>query len=312
MKRLYAPQKLKSLFFLVDLLTKFTVIGGNASQDLAKKLARKLKAAYIKTTLRTFPDGENKITLSAKPKKSKIIVVQSIYGPKVNSNLVQCLLLVAQATQFSPDVITVIPYMGYARQDRAFLPNEIVTLQVIARLLKSMGVKKLFVVDIHSEIGLKHFKISAKNISAVTELAKYFKKLKLNQPLVVSPDMGGKKRAKELAKLLKINSIALKKQRDGKTGKVRIISSNLKQVVGKDLILVDDIISTGGSIIKATEFLKKQKCKRVFVACTHALLVGNAERRIKKSGVSKIVSTNTIPGNTSIVDVSNIVADAIM
>jgi len=84
------------------------------------------------------------------------------------------------------------------------------------------------------------------------------------------------------------------------------------KVVDKDLILVDDIISTGGSIIKATEFLKKQKCKRVFVACTHALLVGNAERRIKKSGVSKIVSTNTIPGNTSIVDVSNIVADAIM
>jgi len=311
MKRLYAPQKLKSPFFPVDLLTKFTVIGGNASKDFAKKLARKLKATYIKTTLIKFPDGERKITLVAKPKKNKIIVVQSIYDP-VDSNLVQCLLLVAQAKLFSPDVITVIPYMGYARQDRAFLPNEIVTLQVIARLLKSMGVKKLFVVDIHSEIGLKHFKIPTKNISAVTELAKYFKKLKLNQPLVVSPDVGGWKRAKEFAKLLKINSIALKKQRDKKTGKVKIISSNLKQVVGKDLILVDDIISTGGSIIKATEFLKKQKCKRVFVACTHALLVKDAERRIKKSGVTKIVSTNTIPGNTSIVDVSNIVADAIM
>ena len=97
-----------------------------------------------------------------------------------------------------------------------------------------------------------------------------------------------------------------------KTGKVKIISSNLKEIVGKDLILIDDMISTGESIIKATEFLKKQKCKRVFVACTHALLVDDAERKIKKSGVSKIVSTNTIPGNTSIVDVSNIVADAIM
>jgi len=292
-------------------LTKFTVIGGNASNDLAKKLAKKLKATYIKTTLRTFPDGESKITLSAKLKKSKIIVVQSVYPP-VDSNLIQCLLLVSKARQFSSDVITVIPYMGYARQDREFLPNEIVTLQVIAKLVKSLGATKIVVIDIHSEIGLKHFKISAKNISAVTELAKYFKKLKLKQPLIVSPDMGGKKRAKEFAKLLKINSITLKKQRDRKTGKVRIISSNLKQVVGKDLILVDDIISTGGSIIKATEFLKKQKCKRVFVACTHALLVGDAEKRIKKSGVSKIVSTNTIPGNTSIVDVSNIVADAIM
>jgi ribose-phosphate pyrophosphokinase len=221
-------------------------------------------------------------------------------------------LLISKARQFSSDVTAVIPYMGYTRQDREFLPNEIVTLQVIAKLFKAIGTTKIVVVDIHSEIGLKHFKISAKNISAVTELAKYFKKLKLSQPLIISPDMGGKKRAREFAKLLKINSIALKKQRDGKTGKVRIVSSNLKQVVGKDLILVDDIISTGRSIIKATEFLKKQKCKRVFVACTHALLVGNAERRIKKSGVTKIVSTNTIPGNTSIVDVSNIVADAIM
>jgi ribose-phosphate pyrophosphokinase len=311
MKWLYVPQKLKSRFFLVDSLTKFTVIGGNASQDLAKKLARKLKAAYIKTTLRTFPDGESKITLSTKPKKSKIIVVQSVYPP-VDSNLIQCLLLISKARQFSSDVIAVIPYMGYTRQDREFLSNEIITLQVIAKLFKSIGATKIVMVDIHSVIGLKYFKISAKNISAVTELAKYFKKLKLNQPLIVSPDVGGKKRAKEFAKLLKINSITLKKQRDRKTGKVRIISSNLKQVVGKDLILVDDIISTGESIIKATEFLKKQKCKRVFVACTHALLVGDAERRIKKSGVSKIVSTNTIPGNTSIVDVSNIVADAIM
>jgi len=104
----------------------------------------------------------------------------------------------------------------------------------------------------------------------------------------------------------------LKKHRNRKTGKIRIISSNLKEVVGKDLILVDDMISTGGSIIKATEFLKRQKCKRVFVSCTDGLLVGDPEKKIRKSGVSQIVSTNTIPGNTSVVDVSNIVANEIM
>jgi len=201
--------------------------------------------------------------------------------------------------------------MGYARQDKEFLPNEIVTLQVIARLLKSMDVKKLFVVDIHSEIGLKHFKIPTENISAVTELAKYFKKLKLNQPLVISPDMGGRRRAKEFAKLLKINSITLKKQRDRKTGKVKIISKDLRDVIGRDVILVDDMISTGNSIIKATKFLKKQKCNKVFVACTHALFIDSAENKIKKAGVSKIISTNTIPRSTSVVDVSNIVANAI-
>ena len=292
-------------------MAKFTVIGGNASQDLAKRLARKLKATYINTELRAFPDGENKITLSAKPKKNRIIVVQSAYPP-VDSNLIQCLSLISKAKQFSSNVIAVVPYMGYARQDREFLPGEIVSMQVIAKLFKAAGATKLIVVDIHSLIGLKHFKISAKNISAVPELVKFFKKLKLKNPLVVSPDLGGKKRTKEFAKLLNSNYIALKKKRDRKTGKVKIISTNLKQVIGKDIILVDDMISSGGSIIKATEFLKKQKCKRVFVSCTHALLVGDAEKRIKKAGVTKIVSTNTIPGTTSKVDVSNIIAKTVM
>ena len=292
-------------------MAKFTVIGGNASQDLAKRLARKLKATYINTELRAFPDGENKITLSAKPKKNRIIVVQSAYPP-VDSNLIQCLSLISKAKQFSSNVIVVVPYMGYARQDREFLPGEVVSMQVIAKLFKAAGATKLIVVDIHSLIGLKHFKISAKNISAVPELVKFFKKLKLKNPLVVSPDLGGKKRTKEFAKLLNSNYIALKKKRDRKTGKVKIISTNLKQVIGKDIILVDDMISSGGSIIKATEFLKKQKCKRVFVSCTHALLVGDAEKRIKKAGVTKIVSTNTIPGTTSKVDVSNIIAKTVM
>jgi len=292
-------------------LAKFTVIGGNASQDLAKRLARKLKATYINTELRTFPDGENKVALSAKPKKNRIIVVQSTYPP-VDSNLLQCLSLVSKAKQFSSNVVAVVPYMGYARQDKEFLRGEIVSMQVIAKLFKGAGATKIIVVDIHSLIGLKHFKISAKNVSAVPELVKFFKKLKLKEPLVVSPDLGGKKRAKEFANLLGSNYITLKKKRSRKTGKVKIISTNLKQVIGRDIILVDDMISSGGSIIKATEFLKKQKCKRVFVSCTHALLVGDAEKRIKKAGVSKIVSTNTIPGITSKVDVSNIIAKTVM
>ena len=155
-------------------MTKFTVVGSKASQDLAKKLARKLKATYINTELRTFPDGENKITFSAKPKKSRIIVVQSTYPP-VDSNLLQCLSLISKAKQFSPNVIAVIPYMGYARQDREFLPGEVISMQVIAKLFKAVGAMKIIVVDIHSLIGLKHFRIPAKNISAVPELVKFLK-----------------------------------------------------------------------------------------------------------------------------------------
>ena len=287
-----------------------TVIGGKASEDLAKKLAKQLKASFVSSELRIFPDGESKITISAKPKKGKIVVVNSTYPP-VDSNLMQMLSLISKARQFSSDIVCVIPYLGYARQDREFLPGEVVTLSVIAKLLKASGASKVIIVDIHSKMGLKHFVIPIKNVSATQELVNHFKKLKLKDPLVVSPDLGGAIRAKEFAKLYGTNFIALKKQRDRKTGKVEIMTSDLDGVKGRDLVLVDDMISTGGSIVKATEFLKKQKCGRVYVACTHALLIDNAEKKIRKAGISGIISTNTIPGNTSAVDVSGIIAKAI-
>ena len=200
--------------------------------------------------------------------------------------------------------------MGYARQDKQFLSGEAVTMSVVAKMLQSAGAKKVIVVDIHSKTALNHFKIPTESVSAIPELAKYFKKLKLKNPLVVSPDMGGSSRAKKFASLLNTDFVTLKKSRNRKTGKVRIQSSKA-DVHGRDLIVVDDIISTGGSVVRATQFLKRQKCKRVFVACTHGLLVGDAERKIKKAGVSQIISTNTIPRNTSKVDVSGVIAESI-
>jgi len=292
-------------------LTKFAVIGGNASTDLAKKIAKRLNANFIKFELRVFPDGESKITFLSKPKERKIVIVQST-GPPVDSNLIQALSLVSKAKQFSSEIIMAVPYMGYARQDREFLPGEISTMKVIAKIFESVGVKKIIVVDIHSMFGLKHFKIPAKNVSAVPELVNYFKKMKLKNPLIVSPDGGGKKRVSEFAKLLKSDFLILKKQRDKKTGKIKIISPNEKNVKGRSIILVDDMISTGGSIIKATEFLKKQKCGRIYAACTHALLLRNAAKEIKKAGVVKIISANTIPGKTAVVDISNVIAKAII
>jgi len=290
-------------------LVKFTVIGGGASKDLAKRLARKLKAVYIKTETKIFPDGESKVTLQKIPKKSVILVVQSTYPP-VDTNLLQALSIISQVRKISSRTFAIIPYMGYARQDKQFLSGEVITMSVVAKMLQSVGAKKVIVVDIHSNTALNHFNIPTENVSAVPELAKYFKKLNLKNPLVVSPDMGGYSRSKKFASLLKTDFIVLKKHRDRKTGRVSIQTAKV-DVQGKDLILVDDIISTGGSIIKAAQFLKKQKCKRVFVACTHGLLVEGAEKKIRKAGVSRIISTNTIPGNTSKVDVSGILAKSV-
>ena len=290
-------------------MAKFTVIGGCGSSDLAKRIARRLKATYIKTEKKVFPDGESKITINQIPKKSIVVVVQSTHPP-VDSNLLELLSIVSKVKKFSSKVYAVIPYMGYARQDREFLGGEIITIGVVGKLLKASGVKKVLTVDIHSKLALKELKIPSENISAMEVLVKYFKKMKMRDVLVVSPDLGGRVRVKEFARLLKTDSIALKKHRDRKTGKVRILSKKV-DVKDRDLIIVDDIISTGGSIVKATKFLKKQKCKRVFVACTHALLVNDAAKKIKNAGVSQIISTNTIPGESAKVDVSKVISDAL-
>ena len=291
------------------MLVKFTVVGGNASKDLAKRIARRLKAKYVDVDTRTFPDGESKITFRHNLKKSVVLIVQSTYPP-VDTNLLQILSIISEVKKISSKIYAIMPYMGYARQDRQFLNGEIATMSVVAKMLQAAGAKKAIVVDIHSKTALRHFKIPTENVSAIPELAKYLKKLKLKNPIIVSPDTGGSLRAKKFADILKSDFITLKKSRNRKTGKVSIQSTKA-DVKGKDLIIVDDIVSTGGSVVKATQFLKKQKCKRVFVVCTHGLLVGDAEKNIKKAGVTQIISTNTIPRSISKVDVSGVIAQAV-
>tara|TARA_Y100000590_G_C15609352_1_gene973225 strand:+ start:220 stop:1095 length:876 start_codon:yes stop_codon:yes gene_type:complete len=291
-------------------MVKYTVIGLDSSQDLAKRIARRLKAVYVKTESRVFPDGESKITIKKIPRQSIVLVVQSTFPP-VDTNLLHLLSVISKVRKYSSKIYAVMPYIGYARQDREFLEGEIITISVIGQMLRTVGTKKIITIDIHSSKSLKELKISSENVTAVFELVKYFKKLRITNPLVVSPDSGGKQRAKEFAKLLGTDFLYLEKNRNRKTGQVNILTSKVS-VKNRNIILVDDMISTGGSIIKSTQFLKKQKCKRIFVACTHALLVNDAEKRIRNAGVSQIISTNTIPRKTSKVDVSKIIAESIL
>ena len=291
-------------------MVKYTVIGLDSSQDLAKRIARRLKAVYVKTESRVFPDGESKITIKKIPRQSIVLVVQSTFPP-VDTNLLHLLSVISKVRKYSSKIYAVMPYIGYARQDREFLEGEIITISVIGQMLRTVGAKKVITIDIHSTKALKELKMSSENVTAVFELVKYFKKLRITNPLVVSPDSGGKQRAKEFANLLGTDFLYLEKNRNKKTGQVNILTSKVS-VKNRNIILVDDMISTGGSIIKSTQFLKKQKCKRIFVACTHALLVNDAEKRIRNAGVSQIISTNTIPRKTSKVDVSKIIAESIL
>lgn len=287
-----------------------TVIAGSASVELATKIAKKLNAQLLIPSIRIFPDGEQKIKFDYMPKKGKIIVVQSTYPP-VDSNLFQALCLISKARQFSSNIIAVIPYLGYARQDKIFLAGEIATISVIAPMFKASGATKVIVVDIHSNIALNYFS-KIRNLTAVNLLADYFKKFRLKNPIVVAPDLYWAQNAKNFAKHLGLKSYALHKQRNRKTGKLTIKKSNLPNLNGRDVILLDDMISTGNTIVKAAQYIRKQSCGKIFAACTHAILVKDANEKILKAGVSKIISTNTIPGTTNEIDVSEMIANSIL
>ena len=158
-------------------MSDYFVIGSPASEKLAKKIAKKLQAKYLKTVLKVFPDGESKLTILGHATKGTIIIVSST-GHPVDSNLVQTLSLISKSREMSSDVIAVIPYMGYAKQDKEFLKGEIVTISVIAKLFKAAGATRLIVVDFHSPDALNFFKLPTKNISAIPLFAEHFKNYK--------------------------------------------------------------------------------------------------------------------------------------
>lgn len=289
------------------------MIGGR--NGLAAGVAGRLGAAHVKADVRVFPDGEGKITLDSRPEKGRPAAVVHSASPPVDSNLVRALSMIREARRFADDVTAVIPYMGYARQDQSFLDGEVVTMEVVAGLLESAGATRVVVVDIHSERALSHFSVPASNVSAVPELAAHFAGRGLSDPLVVSPDVGGIERTRRFAELLGAGCATLEKERDRHTGEVRIVGADLGEAAGRDIVLVDDMISTGGSIVKAAGFLKERGCGRIFAACTHAILVGEAEDRIRAAGVSEIVGTNTIDGwsggGNAAVDVAGTLAKAV-
>ncbi|MDH3657719.1 MAG: ribose-phosphate diphosphokinase [Nitrosopumilus sp.] len=292
-------------------MTNYFVIGHPSAEILAKKISKKLQANYLKSSLKVFPDGESKITISGNFGKGTIIVVSST-GPPVDSNLVQTLSLISKSSEKSSKVVAVVPYMGYAKQDKEFLKGEIITISVIAELFKAVGATQLIVADFHSPDALSFFKFPTMNLSSVPLFAKYFKNYKLKNPIIVSPDMYWKANAEKLAKSLNGTSFALNKQRDRKTGKLVIKQSLPKFSKKNDLILLDDMVSSGGSILKAIAFLKKENFRKIYVVCTHPIFVGDSERIIRKAGVTEIIGTNSIEGKFSKVDLSEIISKSIL
>ena len=287
------------------------VIAGPSSIDLAMRISKNLKTELIEPELKIFSDGESKIRLPSLYNKH-CIIVQSLYPP-IDRHIIQLLMIIHKCKSDNASKITVIiPYMAYARQDKAFLEGEIISISVLADLIQNCGTNEVITVDIHNELSLSYFSIIIKNISAIPILAEFLLNNKnIENPIIVSPDEGGKIRAKKIAELLNLQMLCLKKTRDRDTGLVSIEEKLDLAVHGKDAILIDDMISTGKGIVKACEVLKKNKIRNIIVLCTHALLLDNALEIIMEAGVHEIISTNSIPNNCSKVDLAPILSNVV-
>jgi ribose-phosphate pyrophosphokinase len=288
-------------------LKDWLIAAGPASLDVASNLAAKLgsKLATIEST--DFPDGESKLRILDDVRNKKVIIVQSTYPP-VDKHLMQLLLLSHKMSEEGAEVHAVVPYLGYARQDKEFLKGEVVSLGVISHLLRSVGIKRMVTVDIHSVQALGLFSFPVYSTSAISLLAEYIKSnFDLKNPISVSPDFGSSTRVEAFAAVLKSEHISFKKTRDRKTGEVKTEDQNLN-LKGRDAIIIDDMISTGGSVVKCTQLLKKYGVMRVIASCTHPVLVGGAMEKMKNAGVDDLISTNTIPSKYSKVDVTPLIS----
>jgi len=285
------------------------IVGGPAANGVDEKLAEITRYRLVKIIHKVFPDGESYVRYPVSVKGENIVIVQSLYAPQ-DKHFLELLLMVDAALDLGAErVIVVAPYLAYSRQDRMFLEGEAVSIRTLLKTLRNLGTYAFITVDIHKEYSLKHFGERAYNVTAMEEIAKHIREQfpDLENPLVLSPDKGALIHASRVAKVLDSEYDYLEKERDRVTGEIRVKPKEIP-VNGRDVIVVDDIISTGGTIALATKSMLKQGARRVIVGCTHPLLIGNAKEKLRKAGVSYLVATDTIPSEYSKVSVAPVIA----
>jgi ribose-phosphate pyrophosphokinase len=258
------------------------------------EVARELRLEVIGVHEKEFPDGELYVrVLDPEKIKSNNVVVFSTMYPRQEKALLKTLLAIDAARRAGAvSVTTVIPYLAYARQDKVFLPGEPVSGGLVTVLLKSAGADLLLTVDVHSTRVLEPFQNRAVNI-LISDLLVARALNYLDKPIVVAPDKGALERACYAARAHGLTCDFLVKQRDRITGEISYAPREIS-VRGSDVVLVDDIISTGGTVAEATRMLLSRGARRVVIAATHGLLVGEAMRRLEESGAYRILLANTL------------------
>jgi len=285
------------------------VIPGPASTELARRIAELLKAKIVPIEFKRFPDGESRIRFEGSVEKEEVLIVQTT-GPPQNENLVHLLLMADNAKDMGArSIAAAVPYFAYARQDKRFRPGEVFSVNTIVRLLQACGVSRIVTVNSHNPSILGQLGLPIEDLSAIGLLAQYFNERGLRNVFCLSLGKKGLSMAVEANNVLKGEYDYIPTQRDHMTGAVTIENKPLP-VKNKDVVIFDDVISSGKTMIKAVEWVKEQDPRRIHVACVHPLLIGDAKESILKSGAESIVGTDTVSSDVSVVSVASLIAEA--
>ena len=281
------------------------LLTGNSNKVLSKNIAKYLKTKLVNSSIKKFADGEVYVEINENIRGNSIFIVQSISSP-ANDNLMELLLCIDALKRSSAKNITaVIPYFGYARQDRKVVPRTSISAKLVSNLITKAGADRVVTVDLHAGQIQGFFDIPVDNLFATPIFARHVrKKIRSKKIICVAPDVGGTERARALGKLLGV-SLAIVDKRRPKPGQSKVMNV-IGDVKNQTCIIVDDIIDSGGTIVNAAKALKERGAKEVFVYITHGVLSGDAVKKIKNSVIKNLVITDTIDNGEKTKNVKNI------
>ena len=271
----------------------YKVFSGTANEEFAKKVAKNLTLPLSDATIRRFSDGEIGVQISESVRGKDVFVIQPTCAP-ANDTLMEILIMTDALRRSSANSITAImPYFGYARQDRKAAPRVPISAKLVANLLETAGIDRVVTIDLHAGQIQGFFDIPVDNLYGNIIFLDYVKRKNLKNPVIASPDIGGVARARAFANKLGVDMVIIDKRRE--KANVCEVMNIIGDVEGKDIILVDDMIDTAGTITKGAAVLKEKGASSVMACCTHAVLSGPAYKRIDSSVLDELIVSDTIP-----------------
>jgi ribose-phosphate pyrophosphokinase len=292
------------------------LISGSSNQALATNIAQKLDLTLIEPDISLFSNGEKRIHVQADVYGADVCLIQSLTQP-VDSTIMETLLLTDALERMGANSVTlVIPWMGYSLQDKVFRHGEPISAKVVANLISNSFIQRVMLMDLHNDSIPAFFAEPTNYLSAMPIFARYVRQqYELKQTVIGSPDFGGLKRARDFAQQLKLDLVNIDKTRDLKTGQVNAVELH-GSVQAKTVIMFDDVIVSGGTVVKASQLVKDQGAKQVIFIATHGILTNKAAGKIQNSPVDQVVISNTIhheqlPDKFVTLDVSPIFAQAL-